>query len=152
MGDSRTRILTEHLKKIDSKLYATRCSDGRIDVYRKAKRFIPFEYEDKKFLYSVDQPNFILALTDNWSVRGKPVEWGIDPLIHRMQEIDAWNKGLTAEDFIKDYEKADESRARARMNSHEAFLKDARPAFKKAFNDINTSNMDVKENSMKRGI
>lgn len=146
--DSRTDILTSHVRKIDPLLYCEREHNGMICVYRASKRVEFFMYEGKKYLYLVSAPNIILALTDNWSVRGNPVDWGIEPLIHRLQEIDCWNKGRTADDLIDDYEKMQESKDRHRMNTHEAFLRDKRSVFKKAFNEINTSNLNVKE----RGI
>lgn len=146
--DSRTDILTHHIKKIDPLLYCEREVNGMICVYRDSKRVEYFEFDGQKYLHLKSVPNIILALTDTWSVRGNPVDWGIEPLIHRLQEIDCWNKGRTADDLIEDYEKMQESKDRARMNGHEAFLRDNRSVFKKAFNDINTSNLNVKE----RGI
>lgn len=150
--DSRTDILTRHIKKIDSKLYCEREHNGMICVYRESHRLENFEYAGQKYQYLKSVPNIIMALTDNWSVRGKPVEWGIEPLMHRLQEIDSWNRGITADDLIDDYEKMQESKDRARMNNHEAWLKDKRSVFKKAFNEINTSNIEKVDRRREREI
>jgi hypothetical protein len=144
MGDSRENILTERLSAYDSKLYAKREHNGCIYVYRKASKIVRFEHKDQSYLYPQESPMFVLALTDNWNVKGKPVDWGIEPLMNRIQEIDAWNRGLTIDAMIQGYEKQTENLARDRHNQNEAWLYDNRSIFKKTFNDTNTSNLNVK--------
>lgn len=141
--DSRTRILTEHLRRYESKLYAIRDDKTKaIHVMREGTIVCgPFEHEGIKYLYTKPSPHFIMALTDNWNVRGTPVDWGIEPLLARLQEIDSWNRGRTVDDLIKSYEKRDASMARDRMNQHESWAYDHRSLFKKDWKDINTSNL-----------
>lgn len=145
MQDSRTRTLTSHLKGIDGKLYAERELGGMICVYRESTRGESFEHDGQRYVYPRSHPHLILALTHNWNVNGVPVEWGIEPILHRMQEIDLWNRGRTANELIESYEKSDQIRAKDRRNMYEAWSGDNRSVFKKAFKDINTSNMNVKE-------
>jgi len=142
--DSRTKLLTQYLKELDPKLFAKREGE-MIVVYRDSNRMEHFEYEGQKYGYVKTSPIYILALTDNWTSKGRPVEWGIEPLMRKMRAIDSWNQGFTADDLIQSYEARDASNARDRINGHEAWLRDNRSMFKKAFNDINTSNLDVKQ-------
>ena len=144
MGDSRENILTQHLRAYDSKLYAQREQNGAIHVYREGSRIETFEHNGETYLYLKVQPMFVLALTDNWNIKGRPVDWGIDPLINRIQEIDAWNKGLTIDEMIQGYDKRTENIAKDRRNQNEAWLYDNRSIFKKSFNEVNTSNLNVK--------
>lgn len=124
--DSRVRTLTRHLKAHDSQLYAACHKEGRIDIYRKSS-------------YGESPPHLIFPLTDNWAVSGRPVEWGIEVILARINAMDLWRSDSVAEDLIKSYEKRSEAQERDRKNNMESFLYDFAPQFAKATNDINTS-------------
>jgi len=141
MRDARERRLTQELRAYDSKLYAKRESNGSIHVYREGVRFFPFEYHGNNFLASFPSPHFVLALTHNWSLKGRPVDWGIEPLMNRIREIDGWRDDRVADKLIDSYEKVAEQKEKDLRNKNEAFFYDQRSEFKKAFSDINTSNM-----------
>lgn len=146
MSDSRAKLLTSHLKEYDHDLYAIReSSTGTIHVYRKAKRPIHFNYDDVNYVALVENPQFILALTDNWTLKGRPVDWGIDPLLERIRSIDSFNAAKKVQDLIASYEARSAQKDKDRKDSHEAWLRDNRNVFKRAFNDINTSNLNVKQ-------
>lgn len=145
MGDSRTKLLTRHLRGYDRKLYAVRVSNGCIHVYRESTGFYPFEYDGISFLASYSSPNFILALTDDWTIRGRPVEWGVEPLMRRIQEIDCWRDDRIGEKLLQSYSKSEETKQKDLRNKNEAFFADQRSEFKKAFKDINVSHMDMKK-------
>lgn len=123
--DAKVGSLNKHLRFHDSELYAQRESNGVINVYRKA---IPY-------------PHFIMSLTDTWNASGKPVDYGVEVVIARVKAHDLWNRSDMIDELIKDYEKSYESKERDRKNNIEAFLYDFRSQFKKAFNDVNTSNL-----------
>ena len=138
--------ITKHLKGLDSKLYAVKDERSNvIHVYREGTRLEHFEHNGVKYVYPRTSPHFILALTDTWTANGRPVEWGIEPLMQRMADIDSWNRGRTVDELIARYEKRDAEKDRDRVNMHEAWLRDNRSVFKKAFNEINTSSLNVKE-------
>lgn len=141
--DSRTRYLTETLQAHDKRLYAERMPDGSIHVFRE-NSYVPLGFKPS--------PHFVVALTEDWTLDGRPVEWGALPLIDKIKSIDTWNKGFTADDLIERYKRAYDSQDKQRKNMTEDFFRDARGAFKKDFSEINTSNMDVKEESKKKGI
>lgn len=145
MGDSRTRVLTKHLRRYDDKLYAKREQTGAIHVYRDGVGFYPFEWNGLNFKASFPSPDFVLALTDNWTVRGRPIEWGIEPLLHRIQKIDGWRNDHMADKLIEGYERRDMQKKKDLHNQNEAFFGDHHRQFKKAFSEINTSNMDLKK-------
>lgn len=123
----RAETVTRYLKEHDSQLYASRQPTGVIWVLRR-NRARPHE------------PHFIFALTDNWTAQGRPVEWGILPILNRIKAIDLWNSGdSVVERVIADYERAEESDRRAARNSIESFLIEFRKPFARATDGINTS-------------
>lgn len=142
MGEAITDLYTRHLRRHDRDLYAARNKSGVICVYRKGWRYEPVLDSDELTLYaSVFSPQYVLALTDTWKTNGAPCEWGVDRLLERVREIDlATNPDLLVR-MEKENEKRDESKARDFRNETESMLYESRDAFKKAFNDINTSTL-----------
>lgn len=124
----RAETLTRHLKRYDAELYAENGQPtGSVWVLRR-NRSRPHE------------PHFIFALTDDWTAKGKPREWGIEPVLNRLKAIDLWKSGDSVIDrILADYEKAEESERRASRNSIESFLLEFRKPFARATNGINTS-------------
>lgn len=124
----RAESLTRHLKRYDSELYASGQPTGAVWILRR-NRSRPHE------------PHFIFALTDDWSHRGTPREWGIEVVLNRIRAIDLWKNETVVDRVIKDYETADASEQRAARNSIESFLLEFRRPFAKATNHINTSTL-----------
>lgn len=132
MSYGRANSLTKHLKGHDSSLYAA-CeahsvfpSTSVIYVLRKnpAKPHEPF---------------FIFALTDDWTAKSRPREWGIEVVLNRIVAMDLWKNETVMDRLFRDYEKREASEKRARRNDIEDFLYDFRKDFAKATNGINTS-------------
>lgn len=137
--DSRIRLLTKHLKGWDRDLFASRMEDGSIHISRYHTYWVPFEFDEKKFLYAKQCPVFVIALTDNWLVTGKPVDWGIEPLMRKIMEMDQWRDDSMYDNLVKDRERKEENRKREFRNNVKALAYDLRTEFAKATNDINTS-------------
>lgn len=127
----RIRSLNRILKSYDRELYAQCTKLPRIDVYRRNRD-------------GLSAPHFVFALTDNWSVSGRPVEWGLEVVIQRLKAIDLWNNGETFEDLEKQYEAKAERGAKHLRNDIESFLGEFRRQFARATDSINTGTMDKK--------
>lgn len=125
----RVDEITRALRSYDPCLYAQNTHENRIDIYRKNRE-------------SISPPHFLFSLTDTWQTTGRPVEWGVEPLMNRIRAMDLWRDDQFVEKWIAQHEKAQESRDRDRRNSVEAFLYDFRSQFQKATNDINTSTLE----------
>lgn len=87
----------------------------------------------------------VCALTDNWSVSGNPVPWGLLPILDHLREIDAAQRADLFNDIRKQRERKAESSERHFKNELEAGLKDNRKGFSKAFDDFNLSTCDKKK-------
>lgn len=122
----RIRELNRGLKRYDRRFYARYVGEGMIHI-----------------CWSDAQVNkLIMALTDNWTVSGKPVPWGLQPILARIAEIDASQRTDLFDQLRKQREKVAESKERHFQNELEAGLKDGRRAFAKSFDDFNLSTCD----------
>lgn len=138
---SRCRALNKHIKQLDYRLYAVDCeiANGEtVAIYRKGE-------------YSTSAPLFIIALTDNWYLNGSPRNWGVDPVIRRLCEMDQWSKANSIyDDLKKERERKEELKQREWKNNVKALAYDFRKEFAKATNDVNTSSLEKIDNRRKK--
>ncbi len=132
--DAYTRVL----KRYDRDVYAARNSEGIICVFRTAHRQ---EYvgELKKGVHlfeTLKGKQFIFALTDTWTLKGRPRAWGIDIVADRLRSMDALANERLFEELDRHNEKVDESNRRHLKNEMEAFWSHERRRFAKATDDI----------------
>lgn len=130
---TNAKSLTRALKAHDSLLFAQETKAGRLDVYRKSQ-------------LGCESPNFIFALTEDWSPQGRPVPWGIEVVLNRIKAHDLWRDDTFVEQWIEGHEKREEGKMRDFRNSVESFLYDYRSQFHKATNGVNTSLLKGKSN------
>lgn len=144
--DSYSRYITKVVKAHDRELYARRSHLGHVSVYRNTRKAELVSHDNDGFkLYNiVNRPQHIFALTDNWTANGKPVEWGGEVVLQRLQKYDCWNRDAVGE-IVDKLEKAEEIKKKDFRNNTEAFFSDKRHVFKDAFKDIRTANMDKSE-------
>lgn len=141
----RADVITREIKKYDYLLYCEKNRDGKLCVYRKGRRIESYDLNGTTLHAVLDDPYFVIALTDTWNLNGEPRDWGIIPILGRLQMIDCWNRDL-AKESVESIEKHDESKDRAIDNHIESFLKDKRREFAAITNDINTSTLNKKIN------
>ena len=141
---SRASRVTNEIKKYDSKLFCEKSDDGSFAIYRMTYRYEYHNLGKFGIISTIPDKFLVFKLTDNWSQRGQPVDWGIEPILNRLKAMDLW-KDFTAYDQLKlDEIKYQESKERDRRNSIESFLIDFRKQFVKATDDIRIANMDTK--------
>lgn len=143
----RIERITREIQAYDRELYCDKGKEGMLCIYRKSKRAEHYQLEDGVWLTSVrPAPHLIFPLTDNWNVKGKPVDWGIVPILQRLKALDLWNRDIVS-DIEEEYDKDKKESARKQKNNTESFLYEFRSQFKKTFNDVRTANMDMKKDS-----
>lgn len=120
--------ISKLVKSYDPELRAECLMFPRIDIYRQCRN-------------KTSPPYYVFSLTDNWTLTGKPVEWGSEPILARLKAMDLWNSGVGLEEVLEHNEQVDLSRERARKNNIESFLYEFRSQFSKTFSDVNTANM-----------
>lgn len=137
--------ITREIQYHDRDLYCAKDYKGRMSIFRKSFVHEDCWLDDHTVIKSlVFRPQYIMSLTDNWAASGCPVEWGLDPILRRLREIDSHNRDLMIE-IEANHDKAKASKQRALESETEAFVKDWRREFAKATNDINTSTMEKKD-------
>lgn len=137
---------TKALRRYDRDLYVDRTRDGVACVFRRIKRFVPVcVSEGFRLLNLIEDKQFVFALTDTWTAKGKPRDWGIDDVLGRVQELDSWANKDFFEKLDRENEKVDERNQRHMKNEMEAFWSDQHSRFKKATSDILTHNLSKDE-------
>lgn len=126
--DSRVREVNRVVKGYDRDLVAQREGNGAIHIYRKTEN-------------PADPLHFVTALTDTWTVRGTPRDWGLEVLHDRLVAHDLWKNETIMERIMAKTQKNEESRERSRKNNTEAFLQEFRRQFARATDGINTSSL-----------
>lgn len=149
MVDGRVRTITSHLRRYDPDLYADRATDGIITVYRKYRTYIPYSYEGKNLYVSTIVPQWIMALTRDWSANTQAIDWGIEPLLSKIKTMDQWRKDSALDESRRHNEMAAKIKERSFRNNVRALAADVRRDFAKATNDINTASMAKKSNRRK---
>ncbi len=133
----RVKEISRHLNAYDRELYAQCNKPPRIDVYRQNR--------DK-----LSPPHLVFSLTDTWTVRGIPVEWGIEVILSRLKAMDLWANGIGVDALNAENDRVDESNSRTLKNNIEGFVSEFRSQFSKATDGINTASLKKlyrKENS-----
>lgn len=145
----RAGCLTRHLKAYDRMLFAKKY-DGVIHVFRKTVRYEACAWNGGTLLYTKDDRAHVLSLTKDWTVNGQSVDWGVEPVMARLKEIDGWNKQLFDE-MLENHRKVDEGKDKAFKSQNEDFLKDFRREFAKAYNGFNVAQMKHDNRRKKEG-
>lgn len=130
----RAETLTSHLKRYDQNLFAS--GDRKVSGILNPLGAI---WVLRKNSARPHEPHIVFALTDNWTIHGKPREWGIEVVLNRLRAMDLWRDDQVINRLEADYSKSEESEKRAGRNNIESFLLDFRKDFAKATNHINTS-------------
>lgn len=136
---NRARRITAAVQTHDPLLYAK--DDGKaIRIYRKQKEWRRESLNNYTPIWTfVRNDHLVMSLTDTWGVTGKPVDWGIEPVLARIKALDLWGNDNLANQFFVEEEKHEKSKERDFKNNVESFLYDFRSTFAKGTNDINTS-------------
>lgn len=141
--DAKLRQISQLLKRYDSDLIPRRFMDGALGIMRKRRGFDFYRFGDHSVLwFARDWEDLVLPVTDNWSETGNPVDWGIEPIFWKIQQLDGWRDDGDYDRFCEDREQRRRNRDRAFRNEMRARAADLRREFARATNDINTSTVD----------
>lgn len=150
---------TRALKSYDSDLFAAHNVDGVVCVFRYVKRYeLVVDEEGFKMFNLIQGKQFIFALTTNWTLSGRSVDWGIDHVVGRVRKIDALANERLLDEMDEANEQVDKSKKRAIKNEMEAFWSHERRRFAKATDGILTHSLSkddkrkrLKDRSIKNG-
>lgn len=143
--DGIVRHYNRVVRSYDRELYAQRSEDGLVSILRKNFRYVAYDIDGASVHVLTPSPEFVFALTDNWTKRGQPRQWPADDVLFRIREIDHWAKQDLMEELERQNEEIEKKKRRHIRNEMEAFASDFRKDFARATNDINVSILDKSE-------
>lgn len=137
MTDARCARLTKFVRKYDRKLYVLKTDTGMYQLWREGTRADISDYSLLPGNYVLrPNPEFVFALTHNWSLNGRPVEWGLEPLREKLLDSDGWRDDTSYDKMAKKRERRDEDNKRIQRNELRARASDLRKDFAKATNEF----------------
>lgn len=126
----------------DPDLYVKRAGNGTLCVMKRRVSWESYEFAGALLHYSRIFDDLVLPLTDDWQATGQPVEWGMEPVYWKLQELDGHRDDTGYDKFVKEREQKRANKDRAFKNEVRARAYDLRKDFARATNDINTSTLD----------
>lgn len=151
MMDSRAKRITAVVSAYDSTLFAIRTVNGMLQIHRKMDKLKVSNHYQTALLPGEYHPQFILALTDTWKLTGKPVDWGIEPIMAQIRSMDAWAKEDLYSDMCKRRARENELKDQHFKSEVRASADELRRDFAQATNDINTSTLEKVDRRRKNG-
>lgn len=134
------RVTTE-VKKYDRDLFAERSPNGAVQIYRKSVRWEAFSLGSDRLIVSVPCNQLVVPLTDTFNFKGKPVEWGLEPISWKIRQMDAHRDDSYYEKMVENRERIAKDEKRIKENEMRAIAADMRSDFAKATNNINTASL-----------
>lgn len=129
----RAERLTQVVRQYDKSLYVKRNPVAeRLEVWRQD---IPRDLFGLA-LSRRDSDQMVLTITDDWTIKGSPVDWGIEPILWKLKSMDSWRDDSYFDKMVKDRDKVDELKQRRMRNEIRAGAADIRKEIAKATNDI----------------
>jgi hypothetical protein len=141
--DSYERRVNRLLKGFDKDLKCTRGSDGVYRVIQLVPSWTLYDIDGTTIAYPQNETHHVFSLTDNWSGRGRPVMWGLEPIFQKLRDISFDRRDQMIEEVFKSQEKAQESRDRQAMSKFEDIASETRDIYKKTFSDTLTHSLDM---------
>lgn len=148
----RAERVTEYIKQHDRKLFCAPNAAGTLCIWRKVDRLETYDVDGLSITFALPDQHLVTYLTDTWTQKGTPVEWGLLPIMDRIREIDLWANEKMVHNLIKDYEKKAEEDRKARNDKHEEFSEILRDDFKHSFGDHIVGSLVDKEKEKKRQL
>lgn len=146
------RRLNRELRKIDDRLYA-KLNLGRVCIFRTKKVYHKYSLDDGSELFILkDVPLYIFALTEDWTMGTNSVDWGLDKILEKLWKIDSYNKESDVSKLEAKTKEQDAKSKKDFYNKTKDIVEEALPAFKKAFNDFNTSTLNTKLGDQENGF
>lgn len=146
----RVERITREVRNHDRNLFCKENVEGMLCIHRKTTAYDAYHFDGVHLVHARPSSELVIPLSDNWSIRGKPVEWGIEPILAKLRSIDLASRPEMFGDLNREYEKGFESERRDLRNKTEAFASEFHSQFKKTFSDVRVANMDKKQDSRRK--
>lgn len=112
-----------------------------IRILRKGDRLEASDYNQKEPELAGLNPQLILSLTHDWKPSGRPVNWGVEPVLEMLRSMDSWTDPRMFSRMVERRERMEVDSERSKRNEIRARAADMRSDFARATNDINTAGL-----------
>lgn len=143
--------IEQTLKEHDPELFLNKNYKGELQVMRKSFRMMPYDVNGNTLFVKTPAHHYIMSLTEDWTSKTNPVEWGLEPIARRLREIDDWGAESAFQRMMKQNEKLDEQKRKSFSRLTEDVALEWRKDFKKHTSDILTHSMDQKKDPRYKG-
>ncbi len=137
--------IEQTIKMHDPMLFLNKNYKGELQIMRKSFRMVPYDIDGKGVSVATSTPHYIMSLTEDWTGKTRPVDWGLEPIIRRLKEIDDWGGESSFDRMLRDNSKKDELKEKAFASLTEDVAKEWRKDFKKHTSDLLTHSVDKKD-------
>lgn len=127
----RASRLTQFLRQYDKALYVLKAGT-MLQIWRR-------EWPLVRGLTPVSArppEQFILAVTDDWTLGGEPVEWGIEPILDQLKFMDSWRDDSYYDRMMRYRENEEKLKQRSKKNNLRALAMDSRRDIAKASDEL----------------
>lgn len=150
MKSWRERRIEETIQYHDRELFLNKNYLGELQVMRRAFTMIPHDFDGHTVYVKTPTPHYIMSLTEDWTGKTRPVDWGLDPIVRRLKEIDDWGSESAFDRMLKDNDRRDAIKKNAFNSLTEDVAREWRKEFKKHTDDILTHSVN-KIDSRRKG-
>lgn len=137
--------IEQTIKMHDPLLFLNKNYKGELQVMRESFKMVPHDIDGKTVLVKMPNHHYIMSLTEDWTGKTRPVDWGLEPIIKRIKEIDDWGSESSFERLLKENAKRDEIKSKRFASLTEDAVKEWRKDFKKHTSDILTHSVEKKD-------
>jgi len=148
--DSEVTRLQRIFKRFDKDLTVRRSPDGVARLIQKIKKLKGFDVDGLTIYCPVEEEHLIFSFTDDFSAKGKPVEWGHEPLFHKMRQIALDRRDALFRELEEESKKKEEKKDRDQFAKFEDIAHETRDIYKKTFSDVLTHSMDKSKDPRRR--
>lgn len=146
----REQRIEQTIQKHDRMLFLQKNFRGELQVMRRSTHGVHYDINGTCLINYEPRPHYIMSLTKDWTGKTEPVDWGLEPIMRRLQEIDGWNHDIAARVFDHN-DRVKKQKDQSLKNKTEDFVREElRPRFAKATEDILTHSVARIDSRRKR--
>lgn len=112
---TRLDRINEIVRGYDRALFAEQVGD-QVRIFRRLSASQVSNYGMEEINVGSTYPQYITALTHNWSPHGNPVDWGIEPILNHLRSMDSWRDDTGYERMVKAREEREKTRFKELKN------------------------------------
>jgi len=145
MKSWRETRIEQTIQAHDHLLFLNKNYKGELQIMRRSFSMVPHDFDGVTVYVRTPTPHYIMSLTEDWTGRTRSVDWGLEPIIRRLKEIDDWGGESAFDRMLKENERRDALKKKSFASLTEDVAREWRKDFKRHTEDILTHSVDRKD-------